>query len=284
MEIRVLANGDVAELERFLMAHAASSMFLRSNVRAAGLDYHGNVYEAVYVAAFDGRRIVGVVAHAWNNNLILQAPVHVELLSIEAVRLSNRPVAGLLGPADQAADARTALGLASAPMTFEGIEELYSLDLRNLVVPESLTAGNHVCRHSRDAELPLLIQWRKEYAKEALRVSEGIALEEESREWIERSHRENVLWVLEDGGECVSTTCFNAMLPDSVQVGGVWTPPEFRGRGYARSAVAGSLIEARAHGVTQSILFTDTPAAHRAYVSLGYRVIGKYALLLFRAA
>lgn len=40
----------------------------------------------------------------------------------------------------------------------------------------------------------------------------------------------------------VSLSAFNASLPDIVQLVGIYTPPELRGRGYAQRAVAGSLI------------------------------------------
>src|SRR5262249_29776640 len=91
------------------------------------------------------------------------------------------------------------------------------------------------------------------------------------------------LYVLRDAGRLVGCTAFNARLPDSVQVGGVWTPPELRGRGYARAVVAGSLLDARAAGVERSILFTglENVPARRVYEALGYRVVGDYGLVLF---
>ena len=60
---------------------------------------------------------------------------------------------------------------------------------------------------------------------------------------------------------------FNARLPDIAQVGGVWTPPHARGRGYARCVVAGSLLHARTQGVSRALLFTmeSNVAAMRAY-------------------
>src|SRR6267378_1730688 len=87
-------------------------------------------------------------------------------------------------------------------------------------------------------------------------------------------------WLLEDGGEPVSYTAFNARLPDIVQVGGVWTPLPLRGRGYARCAVAGSLLEARAAGARRAILFTNSTPGARAYEALGFTRAGEYGLLI----
>jgi len=65
--------------------------------------------------------------------------------------------------------------------------------------------------------------------------------------------------------------------------GGVWTPPEFRGRGYARSVVAGSLVAAGKQGVARAVLFADplNAAARAAYLSIGFAIVGDYGLVLF---
>ncbi|MCB0185048.1 MAG: hypothetical protein KDE31_12325, partial [Caldilineaceae bacterium] len=68
--IRQLHPGDETTLERFLLAHLDSSMFLLSNLRNAGLADTGERYSGSYVAAFEGDAIVGVIAHYWNGNLI----------------------------------------------------------------------------------------------------------------------------------------------------------------------------------------------------------------------
>lgn len=87
-------------------------------------------------------------------------------------------------------------------------------------------------------------------------------------------------WVLEDGG-LVSYSAFNARLPDIVQVGGVWTPRQLRGRGYGRAVVAGSLLEVRETGVRRAVLFAEREDAKRAYGGIGFRVVGEYGLVLF---
>src|SRR5204863_106038 len=58
--------------------------------------------------------------------------------------------------------------------------------------------------------------------------------------------------------------------------------PELRGRGYARSVVAGSLLAARKQGIARAVLFADpaNAAARRAYLSLGFRIVGDYGLVL----
>ena len=92
----------------------------------------------------------------------------------------------------------------------------------------------------------------------------------------------NNAWVSVDrGGRLLSFSSFNATLPDVVQLGGIYTPPSMRGRGYARASVGHSLLVARERGASRGVLFTNNPSAERTYQALGFRRIGEYALVLF---
>jgi len=56
---------------------------------------------------------------------------------------------------------------------------------------------------------------------------------------------------------------------------------EFRGRGYARSVVAGSLLSARKQGIERAVLFADpTNEAAAGVPVLGFRIVGDYGLVL----
>ena len=259
-ELRLLRPGDEAALDTFLARHADTSMFLRSNARSAGLTDRGQPMQATYVAALDAGRIAGVVAHCWNGMVLVQAPEG----------------------AHAAAAARAALGLGAAPTTKNSRDELYVLDLARLVVPPALASGQLRCRHPTEAELALLVNWRARFAVEALGATEGPDLQQASTDDVRLQHERGTDWLLLAGAAPVSYAVFNAMLPDIVQIGGVWTPPEFRGRGYARSVVAGSLLAARKQGVARAVLFADpaNAAARRAYLFLGFRIVGDYGLVL----
>lgn len=284
-ELRLLTPGDEAALEAFLRRHAESSMFLRSNARAAGLADHGQPMQATYVAAYQGGAIVGVAAHCWNGMVLLQAPAHVEALVREAVRRSGRAVAGFSGPWPQVVAAREALGLGATRAAKDSREELYTLDLARLVVPRPLGAGRVRCRHPEDAELDLLVEWRVRFSIEALGAADGPELRRASRADVLLLHQRGADWVLLDGTTPVAYSAFNAMLPEIVQIGGVWTPPELRGRGYGRSVVAGSLLAAHKQSVRRAVLFADpfNPAAKRAYLSLGFRIVSDFGLVLLSA-
>jgi GNAT superfamily N-acetyltransferase len=286
VEVKTLSSSDAAALEEFLTPHAASSMFLRANSRAAGLVDRGAPLQGTYVAALEAGRIVAVAAHFWNGMLVLQAPEPraLEPVARAAVSRSRRELCGLAGPWRQVEAARLALGLSGRSTALDSREELYELDLSKLEVPPDLASGRLECRPPRAVELDLVVTWRASYSMEALGVPAGRQLEATSRSEIERLQTEGSQWILLDRGVPVSYSAFNARLPDSVQVGGVWTPPELRGRGYGRSVVAGSLRAARSEGVLHAVLFTgeENRSARAAYEALGFRVVGNYGLVIFR--
>jgi predicted GNAT family acetyltransferase len=284
-EIRILQPGDEAAMEAFLLPRVESSMFLIGNMRAAGLVDDGKAFKGTYAAVFAQEQIVGVVAHYWNGNLILQAPTAVDALCQAAVRASGRRINGLIGPQDQVGAAREALGLEEAAIQMDETEKLYSLALEKLAVPKALRSGRWRGRRIQAGDLDLLTEWRVGFSVEALGEEPSPRLCKQCRASAERSLEQGVTWLLEDGGEPVATSSFNATIDEAVQVGGVWTPPHLRNRGYGRAAVAASLLDARAEGVTTSILFTGEGnlAAQRAYEALGFRQIGHYRLLLLHS-
>src|SRR5256885_12439241 len=215
-------------------------MFLRSNARAAGLVDHGEPLQATYVAALQSSRMVGVVAHCWNGMVLVQAPAHAPELARDAVRRSRRAVTGFSGPWTQVVAARAALGLDAAPAVQDSRDDLHALDLDRLVVPAPLESGVVRCRHPEPEELEQLVRWRASFAVESLGATDGPDLRRASKADVELQHERRADWVLVHDTTPDAYSVFNAMLPEMVQIGGVWTPAEVRGRGYGRRGVAGS--------------------------------------------
>jgi RimJ/RimL family protein N-acetyltransferase len=285
VELKTLSIGDEARLRDFLSPHEASSMFLLANSHAAGLVDRGQALQGTYVAAVDAGRWIGVAAHFWNGMLVLQAPnsLTLEPVARAALLRSGRELRGLAGPRAQVDGALEALGFEGRPTSLDSREKLYELALEDLRVPDALASGRLLCRRPRAGELELLAAWRAEFSIESLGLADGDDLRAVSRAELARQNADGAVWILADGDRPVSHTAFNARLPGVVQVGGVWTPPGLRGRGYARCAVAGSLLEARRGGAKRAVLFTaeENAPARAAYEALGFRVIGDYGLVIF---
>jgi uncharacterized protein len=286
MHFRQLVPGDEALAEAFLGSRPTTTMILRSNLRKAGLSYSGAAFEGIYVAGFDDEgAITGVAAHYWNGNLVLAtsdpaAPDGPAFALVERViALSTRAVRGLLGPGADVDAARRASGLTSP--RHESREVLFALDLADLVIPPALTEQSIETRTPKQDELPMLLEWRMAYAYETSRIADTPQTREEQGRSLAAFHAHGHDVLALAAGQPVAYSGFNAEMPEMVQVGGVWTPPELRGHGYARCAVAGALVAARARGVGRAILFTGTDnlAAQRCYAKLGFQAVGDYALV-----
>jgi uncharacterized protein len=280
--IRVLAPGDEAALEQFLAPLADTSMFLLANSRKAGLVDGGLPFQSTYAAAFDGARIVAVAAHSWLGTLLVQAPRDLDEVVRAAVSASGRQLTGVIGPYRQALAACDALGVAASSDPHRDL--LFALPLRDLRVPAALADGTLLYRAPRDDEMDRLAEWRAAYIVETGVEAPGPDVPARSRISVELLRADGSLFVLEHAGAVVAMTAFNARITEMVQVGGVYTPPGLRSRGYARAVVAGSLLAAREQGGARAILFTEETnlPAQRSYRALGFTEIGDYGLIPVR--
>lgn len=282
--LRTLQPGDEVSLEAFLLQHTDTSMFLRSNWRVAGLLDQGARFQGTYIAAYTDEIIVAVAAHFWNGTIVVQAPVHLPEVVQAVVAQSGRAISGISGPAAQVEATKSILGLSKRPTQLDEAEILFSLALRNLQIPEALASPKVQCRLPHPDELELLTEWCAAFSVETLGQRDTPSLTTASRLVIEARQAMAMHWVLVEEDTPVSYSAFNASLPDIVQIGGVWTPPGLRGKGYAKSVVAGSLLNARSLLVKRAILFTgdNNQAAQAVYRGIGFLPTGeKYGLVLF---
>lgn len=285
-DVRILGAGDERRLEAFFARHPDLTLFQRSNLRQAGAVDDGRRYGGTYAAALVNGDIVGVVAHYWNGFVMPLAPAGgraIRALLDAALAASGRPVAGVIGSWDQVAATLIHPAASGRVARRCDREILFALPLSDLAVPAALAAGDVAVRTLADDDLPLLAAWRVEYLVETFALPRtGTTWDEAARD-ITAWHQEGRAWVAEAGGRPVAFSGFNAALPDVVQVGGVYTPPFGRARGFARSAVAGSLLQARDAGAQRAVLFTDVGnmAAQRAYRALGFEPIGDWGMVRF---
>lgn len=285
MPIIRLVPGDEERLDAFLALHPSTSLFLRSNLRRAGLWDEGRAFQARYAAMIgaDGG-ITGVVAHAWNGNLLVQAtPDQAISLAASLAVEGDRPVAGIIGPLP-AVQAVRAL-FPQKELASDGTQDLFDLPLADLRVPQILREPGFTCRRAKVADFPLLTAWRRAYGVALRNIPDDATLAAEAGAEIANWGEAGEIFLLVDpAGEPIAMAVHNARIPDTVQIGGVWTPPALRGRGYARAVVAAALLAARDDGAYVGVLFTgkQNEQARRAYLALGFRPIGDYGILLFR--
>ncbi len=91
------------------------------------------------------------------------------------------------------------------------------------------------------------------------------------------------LYILEVEGSPVSMVGFTREMKDSIGIAFVYTPPYFRKRGYATSAVAKLSQVALDQGYQSCVLYTDldNPTSNHIYQEIGYESICDSSMLEF---
>lgn len=268
---------DVGAIDAFLAPLSETSMFLRSNLRSHGLGPSGAATSMrVWLDRPAGGAIRGLVGLTRGGMLLPQLPAAGrEEMARAAATLAGLAVAGVAGETAQVHALVAGATLRCA--AFEADETLHSLDLAGLVVP----AGAGSARPATPADVTLVADWRRAYVRETLgfgTAEAAVVGDSEARALCSSGD----CCLLEVDGTPVAMTALNATMPEVVQVGGVYTPPAQRGRGFARRVVALHLAGLRRQGVERAVLFARNPAALRAYAALGFRPVGGYSVVLYR--
>lgn len=278
MSFREAREDEAADIAAFLNTHVDQAMFPLSNLTHHGIGREGR-YQMRFWLQGQGDDITAALGLSAMGMLLPVLPdLSEEDLAPLKELLSGESIAGLIGPTPEAMALRSALGLASAKAEHMADEPGFALDLTELILPDDPALK---LRPITAADMPLMIRWRAAYREEVMATppeSREAAAREDMETYLARdSHR-----ILERSGIPVATTGFNAELPEAVQIGGVYTPPALRGRGYARAAVALHLAEARQKGIRRAVLFAANDAAAKAYRAIGFQPNGRMALIFFR--
>jgi RimJ/RimL family protein N-acetyltransferase len=127
-------------------------------------------------------------------------------------------------------------------------------------------------RLPRPDERDLLVRWMEEFVGEA-----GLIGAAQARAMVDARLRQQGL-LLWDDGHPVSLVGVNPAVAGVVRIGPVYTPPQFRRRGYAGSAVAAVSRRALADEASRCMLFTDlaNPTSNKIYAEVGYRRCGDW--------
>jgi uncharacterized protein len=148
-------------------------------------------------------------------------------------------------------------------------EALHALD--TVTDPARPAPGS--LRAAADADRELLLQWMDDFLS-------GEGLHDDPAPMIDS--RQMHIW--DDGGP-VSVLGSSPPVAGGVRIGPVYTPVEYRGRGYATSAVAAVSKQLLDQGAQRCLLFTDlaNPTSNKIYASVGYRRVAEWEELTFLA-
>lgn len=271
--MRRATERDIPAIDAFLSARIETSMFPLSNLRRFGLG--GDHPRGMNIWRDHGS---GGVLAVTNEGMVLpQLPDWTDW-SHAAALLAGRPLIGCLGDADQVRALLAAGGLLDRTCNNNADEPLMALDLTALGPGSPKTDLRPLVQAPRN----LVEDWRADYHIHTLGTppdqAPGLARRDIATYIASNTH--HVLFI---GDQPVTMTGFNAICGDTVQIGGVYTPPALRGRGHAGQAITAHLREARGEGKRRAILFAASEDAQRVYEKIGFRRIGTYTMCLFSA-
>lgn len=262
---------DLPEVDAFLAAHVTHAMFPLTNLRQHGVT--GDHPHALTLwLTRRGGRLTDVLALSRAGMVLPVLPS--QDYAAAARVLAGHAVAGVLGRQDWARGVAQACPLTS-PRTLDRDEPQFLLDLNDLQV----APGSGQLIPLAEAPEATIKTWIHAYMIEALDTPKAQADREVSVRY-DRYCSAGSHVVLMEGPQPLAMTGFNARLPQIVQIGGVYTPPDLRGQGHARRAIGQHLAQAKAAGVQRAVLFSASDAASQAYRAVGFRQIGHWTLLL----
>ncbi|MDC0739108.1 GNAT family N-acetyltransferase [Cognatishimia sp. SS12] len=270
--------GEEAEILEFLAQYAHSSMFLRSNLLEFGLRPSDAAFSSRYwIYRVDGD-IRGVFGHSKSGYLMCQCPDGPDAVwGAFAAALIGSPVAGITGPVPQIAQAQAALRFPADQIALDRIEPFYHLPLADIAATEA------AIRKPVPDDALLLRHWFRAYLVDTGMSPEAADISEECAARAVRAIEDGKVRLLIENAAPVAMTGLNARAETTVQIGGVFVPKEFRGRGLAGRVLAAHLLELRSDGITEAVLFAASKDAARAYEKIGFQHVGQYQMILLQA-
>jgi predicted GNAT family acetyltransferase len=277
------------DVERFLdpvdFLEAALPLLLEDEARhnlilgiAATLRDNPEVYpEFDLFVVRDAGQIAGAALRTPPHSLVLARPWRDEALDVLARAVGDElpGVVAALPEVEVFAAVYTARTGAQTRLRFA--QGIYALErVRQVpVVPGRMRAA-------APADRPLLLEWAREFAIEALHEAEPdldrLALGIDRR--LSGDGAGIVLW---EDKQPVSFAGFGGGTPNGIRIGPVYTPSTLRGRGYATALVAQLSADLLAQGRSFCFLYADlaNPTSNQIYERIGYERVCDSAELTF---
>ncbi|MET8938980.1 GNAT family N-acetyltransferase [Streptomyces rubiginosohelvolus] len=201
---------------------------------------------------------------------LVRTPPHVALLTAVPAEAVD-PLVEALGAGPDLdgvnADRDIAALLAARLPGYRTVQEQRLYRLGALRPPSPAPEGR--ARAATRADRALLVTWVRGFA-------DATGQSKSSAEWlVDEGTERGSLTLWESGGTPVALAGRTRMLAGTVRVTLVFTPPEFRGRGYGAAVTAESSRAALAEGAAEVLLFTDlaNPTSNGVYLRIGYEPV-----------
>jgi GNAT superfamily N-acetyltransferase len=267
------------EMLNFLKEHENYSLFLMGNFENYGTKLTDAPYSGNFklIRSHDG--VVGVFCLTRKGNLLIEATLKDPIFDIvlDACRQESIPLKGVVGNWSFCGPfweyLKTKKIIKKEIITSK--QNLYGIDLdQHNFLPEPNV------RFLTGADFSQWKPLRRDYI-----IEEGFPNDLSDKQMLdmfsEKTHKK-IAWGLFLNNTLVSIADLNAKALDLGQVGGVYTLPSLRQKGYSKSVMNQLLHDAKEfHKIRKVVIFTGDKnfPAQKLYTSLGVSQIGHYALL-----
>lgn len=277
--IERISQSSQQEMLNFLKEHEDYSLFLLGNFE----NYGATLTEAPYSGNFklirSQDRVVGVFCLTRKGSLLIETIFQEPIFDmiVDACHQESMPLKGVVGNWNFCEPFWEYLKTKKIihKEIFTSKEILYNIDLDK---HDFLYQPN--VRFLTEVDY---VQWkplRLDYL-----IEEGLPNDltdgQLSDQFLDKA-KKKIIWGLFLENTLVSIADLNAKALDLGQVGGVYTKPSFRQRGYSKSVMTQLLLDAKElHKIRKLIIFTGDKnfPAQKLYNSLGVSKIGYFALL-----
>lgn len=276
------SNQDI--VVQFLEKHVETSLFLLGNLEEHGPFLSESMNSGNYRMLVSKGMICAVYSMTRRGNVLIQSDGKDDysLYIYHSVIEDQLPICGVVG-AWQDANRFTQLirdRLKIFKMTFDSKEILYCLSLEECEFP---LPSDLKSREIRYLAIEDFNQWdllnRAYLAEEKLTVQ---GTESQRHESFNSQTLSRHWWGLFQEEEMIAIAAYNAKYKNTGQIGGVFTKPEHRRKGYSQQVLLKMIQDSQKdHGVNRLILFTGERnlAAQGLYTKLGFVETNHFALI-----
>lgn len=230
----------------------------------------------LFATVTQGERVVAAAVRTPPRNLVLSEIDEAAAVEVLADGLAGEELPGVVGPPEAVRQfAERWTGRTGEGWQVQIEERIFRL---RRVIPPRPTPG--AMRPAQVADRDLMVEWIVAFEREALPDSDAARVAESVDDSLAGVGHRIFLW---EDAEPVSLVGTGGATPNGIRIGPVYTPPRFRGRGYASALTATVSLAMLDEGRRFCFLYTDlaNPTSNRIYAAIGYEPVTDASMVGF---
>lgn len=255
-------------VKSYLIQHEATHCLLLGVGKRLGSSAEKNDRVLPYLAVVEDKQNILVTAiRTPPRKLILSRAIALEAVELIARDLANNAqlLPGVIAPKSEA---QTFVNIWQR-LTGQAYKLDFAMRVHQLESVQPITSAAGKLRLAKESDRNLLTDWGQAFEREALGDNEPMS---DHQLWFNRHIENKSLFVWQDKDSvAVSMAAYGGVTPNGIRINAVYTPPEYRGRGYATSCVA-KLSQQLLDRYQYCFLFTNlaNPISNHIYQEIGF--------------